>query len=495
MPYGLMKAVEGLNAVSLEQTLLWTGVAAASQIISGLLAYALQTRAATECLTLDRRVRTTLFQRAIGTDFVRLTEASPANWAARIISTANSYKSWLNALYNVALPLLVTSLGTCVVLLSLSWSLALISFALLPLCALFFAVLRRRVRNSSQQYFETNEAQYRAFNESFHALVPMRALHRQNWLTERFDRCSKALVDAGVRYYKTLALQRPVFDLFQALILVALFGIGGYFVLNDQATLPLVIGFQLYLARLFNVMRASSTLYASFQEFVEGRQRANEIQQFTKTAEPKFDHAQEPEILRLDHVSFAFGEQVIWNDFSLRLTAGERHAILAPSGRGKTTLARLILGLYQPTSGTIALPNGTTQTIGFVPQENFLITGTLRENIEFLSGKLAQTDLDDLCEICGLTELAQRLGNASIGQFGQKLSGGEQRRVMLARALATNPSLLLIDQLTSDLEPVLCDYIFETLKTRRPKLGILYFGHRSPFNQQTNDERAQNISA
>ena len=93
---------------------------------------------------------------------------------------------------------------------------------------------------------------------------------------------------------------------------------------------------------------------------------------------------------------------------------------------------------------------------------------------------LSDDDFNHLLYICCLEPLAKQIGRDSIGEAGSRLSGGEQRRVMLARALANRPKLLIIDQMTSEIEPELCQTIFSRIVEDNPKIGILYLGHRQP---------------
>ena len=185
-------------------------------------------------------------------------------------------------------------------------------------------------------------------------------------------------------------------------------------------------------------------------------------------------------VLHLDKVCFSFGEHVIWQDKSLIIKKGEFSAILLPSGGGKTTLARCILGLYPISSGSIAVPDGDVRNVGFVPQENVLFDGSIRDNISMMCGIMDDAKFENIIEMCGLEELYGRLKDECIGEQGARLSGGEQRRVMLARALAGEPKLLIIDQMASELEPELCRLIFDRIHEKMPELGILYLGHRMP---------------
>jgi len=159
-----------------------------------------------------------------------------------------------------------------------------------------------------------------------------------------------------------------------------------------------------------------------------------------------------PLILR--NVSYRVGEQRLLDDVSLTISSGAPTAILGPNGAGKSTLLHIVMGLMRPTSGSISW-GGRSETTphrrAIVFQRPVMLRRTVRGNIIFA---LAQTDcpaearegrLQSLLEKVGLTVLADRPA--------RRLSGGEQKRVALARALARDPDLLLLDEPTADLDP------------------------------------------
>ncbi len=481
-PWCLMRAVdEGLTLKAFKPTLLWGGAAALAQLVSGWLGYWARARANDACVKLEQNVRQTLFARATGAPLIELTDEGQERWPGQILTAASSCNAFLNAIYTSALPLCVLGLGTLLVLLTLSWQLAIVSFVLFPVCGGIMLALRRPIRHASKEDLAAQEALYSELLQDFTSLIPLRAFGRYPWMQARFRRCCEACASTASRLYARNALQAPIFDSIQALVLVTIFGVGGWYVSEGVATLGVVVGFQFYLSKLFSMLRSGATLYASYHRYREGRVRAKEICALNSDVQPQFEACEQGIALRIHGLTFGFGDHVVWRDYDLRLKNGERYAILSHSGAGKTTLARLILGLYTPQAGAIALPDASSSSVGYVPQENFLISGTLRDNVEFLSGALSDDQFAETLEICGLSALNARLGCVRLGARGLKLSGGEQRRVMLARALATAPKLLIIDQMTSELEPELCDAIFTAIQNKRPSMAILYLGHRSPW--------------
>ena len=486
VPYCLMYAIdEGLKAGAFEPALHWSCFAALAQIFASIMGYVARVRANREAVTTTNDVLQKLFVRATHADFKAITQSDQIQWPGQVLNTASSYGDWASTRYTLILPLLISGVCTGIVLLSLSWQLALLSLILFPVCLWILVALRKRIRTTTRDMMAVQEAVYAELMAVFASLVPIRALSKEKTAYERFCQTCTQNVASQIAQFAVMAKQGPIFDIYQAIVLIAVFGIGGWYVAQGALSIGLIVGFQLYLSRLFGLMRNGAGVFTAYHQFLEGRQRAAAIESMPQAPEATFESCEPPKVLDISHLSFSFGEHEIWHDFSLVLYRGDRKSILSCSGSGKTTLARLILGLYRPDSGTIALCDKTAAHIGFVPQDNFMSLGNLRENVELLSGPISDEAYEELLDICRLRGIQEHAATLPKHTLPHVLSGGEQRRVMLARALAIRPTLLMIDQMTSDLEPALCDAIFQDLKTRFPDMAILYLGHRAPFPDES----------
>lgn len=170
--------------------------------------------------------------------------------------------------------------------------------------------------------------------------------------------------------------------------------------------------------------------------------------------------------VRFDAVSFAYPDQqgAALNEVSFDIAPGERVAILGPIGSGKSTIARLLLGLYQPTEGAVLAdgtdirqidPTDLRRNIGAVLQEPWLLSGTLRENIAFGAARPRDEDILEASRLAGVEEFASRHPEGydmRIGERGQGLSGGQRQAVVLARALMGDPPILLLDEPTAAMD-------------------------------------------
>lgn len=479
-PWFLVQAIDrGIVAGDMAQVWTWSVLAAASQLVSGLMRFWGECRVRRHALREERSCLCRMFEKTMGADLRSFPEIAQGRAMGQIIFSSGSERFFIETLYSQGIPVVVTGLGTFWALIYLSWKLAILSFLIIPFGFVLWFWMKRRIGPATREAYERRERLYREIVDSLRAMCSIRALHREQKFIDGVKASSEASAEAGYAQSRALGIQGPFFDGLQAFVILVVFVMGGYGVTQGSVTIGILLGFQLYLSRLFGLMRSGTGLFGAWQQYLEGRARACEIEGLPKAEGVKFERTSGDEVLRLRDVCFSFGERTIWKDENLVIHKGEKKAILLPSGGGKTTLARCILGLYPLTSGRIAIPEGDPVCIGFVPQENVLFDVSLRENIA-IAGDLEDEVYRRLLKICGLEALSERLGEERAGEQGARLSGGEQRRVLLARALSLDPRLLIIDQMASELEPELCRKIFTEIREAMPEMGILYLGHREP---------------
>jgi ATP-binding cassette, subfamily C, bacterial LapB len=193
------------------------------------------------------------------------------------------------------------------------------------------------------------------------------------------------------------------------------------------------------------------------------------------------------------HVSFAYaddGPQVL-QEVSFKLAPGERVAIVGRIGSGKSTIEKLILGLYQPTRGSVLIdgvdlrqvdPAELRRSIGFVPQEAVLFFGSLRSNIALGSPAAADADILAAARLAGVAEFADAHPHGydmQIGERGESLSGGQRQAVSIARALLEHPPLLLFDEPTSAMDHQSEEAFKQRLREFLPGRTLLLVTHRA----------------
>ena len=481
VPWGLAKVVDtGIAQSNWQSMIFWLITAALAQIISGLLRYVGTCQISRLKQALRNSQISRLFRRIMYADLRALPDHARGKAMGQILFASDTKCFFMDFLYTQGAALFTTGIGTVTALVYLSWQTAVLSLIVCPFAALLWLWIKKKIRLAARAEYEAQESLFQEFTSIFTSLTSIRALHREAQFTRRFEATTAHSSQTDYILQKKLAIQGPFFDILQALVLIAVFGYGGYLVMYDAMTIGAILAFQVYFARLFGIMKSSTGIFSAWQEYVEGQARAHDIEHLPQAQTIQFDASKSPELLRITDLSFSFDSHPVWQNENLVVHEGDKKAILLPSGAGKTTLARCILGLYPTETGSIAIPDGDVQNIGFVPQENVLFDGSIRDNITLLGNPASDEDYGEVLYLCGLEEVSSRFGDGSIGEQGSRLSGGEQRRVMLARALISAPRLLIIDQMASELEPDLCQQIFERIHEKYPSMGILYLGHRMP---------------
>lgn len=274
---------------------------------------------------------------------------------------------------------------------------------------------------------------------------------------------------------------------------LALLIYGGYLAIDGSITLGTLIAFISLTGYFIDPISRLVSLQLSIQEADISLKRLSEILDVEEENESQTgkDELNEPvQDLEIDDVSFRYGTRPpVLNNVSIHIGPGEKVAIVGRSGCGKTTLSKLVLKFYEPTSGVIRI-NGRDisemdsfslrRHIGCVPQNVQTFSGSIRENL-VMGLFVSKQELDRACDIAGCTEFIRRLPagyDTFLDETGGGLSGGEKQRLILARAILRDPDLLILDEATSNMdfitEKTTFDLVFKKLKDK----PMLIIAHR-----------------
>jgi ATP-binding cassette subfamily B protein len=238
------------------------------------------------------------------------------------------------------------------------------------------------------------------------------------------------------------------------------------------------------------------TVAAQYQEAKGSLEKLEEILAIPSEQKPaNAIEIQSLKTIEFNNVGFQYqsSDTPAVQNMSLTIKSGETVAFAGYSGSGKTTMIKLIVGLYKPVNGNILL-NGIDggkidydamrRKIGYVSQETQLFAGTLRENLLFVNPKATDDDCWEALRSASVTAIAERGGkglDTKIGEGGIKISGGERQRLAIARALLRNPELIIFDEATSSLDSLTERSITDTIKEiakSRPNLITVMVAHR-----------------
>jgi ATP-binding cassette subfamily B protein len=361
--------------------------------------------------------------------------------------------------------LLVISL---VVLAIVSWQLLLVCLIVVP--AVVVSSIRFQ-RESNRAYLHVRDRiglTLSRLQEGLSGVRVIQAYGREDVEINRFVDQSANLYDAHMRSVRAQAWYLPVIE-FAGLGSTALVvGVGGWLTIEGVVTLGTIAFFLLTLNNLFEPVQQLSQLFNMLQSAGAGLNKLFEL------LDTPVEVAEQPDAVELpaqgdvevDHVSFAYGSgPVVLSDVSLTIAAGERLALVGPTGAGKSTLAKLVARLYDPTEGAVrfagtdlraASLGSLRQRIVVVPQEGFLFNGTIRENVRLARDGATDPEVERALAAVGVLERFSALPeglDTEVNERGSRLSAGEKQLVSLARAALVDPALLVLDEATSSLDP------------------------------------------
>ena len=290
----------------------------------------------------------------------------------------------------------------------------------------------------------------------------------------------------------------PAIDVLPALGAVGVLGVGGHRVLSGQLSIGDLVAFNVYLTLLVWPLRNIGMIVALGQRAAAALVRIHEVlsttseitdPQVAKTL-PSTANSQQGAI-RFGHVQFGYDPmQPVLTNFNLEITAGESIAIVGATGSGKSTVARLLLRFYDTNNGHIFLDGvdirklklrDLRQEIGVVFEDTVLFNDSVKSNIAFAKPDAVQADLERAAKLAGAHDFILRLPNGYdtlIGERGFSLSGGQRQRIAIARAIISDPRVLILDDATSAVDPSKEGEIRDAMRTVMSGRTTIVIAHR-----------------
>jgi ATP-binding cassette subfamily B protein len=386
----------------------------------------------------------------------------------------------------------VTALGALILLLALNWRLGLgVASMLVPIVLLTF-VFRRRARVAHLEARETLSSVYAELAEGIEAATSIQLDRAEGSMVERFAATSREYMQARLRTIRLASGYFPAMRYLADIASVVVLGIGAVMIENDQLTIGLLLAFLLYVNYFFSPMQSLSEqidLWAAARVSLLklGGLMAEEPEQTRGDGNLGFVS---PDEMSLNGISFSYPTTPtdVIHDLTLDLRPGERLAIVGATGAGKSTLAKLLMGFYQPTSGSVRV-RGTSladldlvrhrRRIGYVQQEPAVFSATVRENIAYGKPDATDAEVEDAARLVGIHDAVSWLPDGYDTVLSQStMSAGERQLICLARAMLIDPDLLILDEATANLDMASEARVQEAMEEISRTMTTVVIAHR-----------------
>jgi ATP-binding cassette subfamily B protein len=431
-----------------------------------------------------RELRTELSSKISRQTFAYIQKSDPSKLLTNLTSDIDSIKLFVSqAIVSIASSIFII-IGASVLLLSIDWKLGLIVITIIPVIGFTFFTVLRKVRVLFKQGREVIDWLNKIINESVLGAALIRVLNAQQPEYDRFIAANGKSRDLGTAIIRLFAGLIPVISFMANMALMSVLLLGGHFVITGEMSLGNLAAFNSYITILIfpiivigfmsNIMAQATTSYG----------RIFEVLNAPDTVEPGTVKETLKGAMDLDHVSLSLGGKPILKDISFSVKPSSRTAIIGPTAAGKTQLLNVMIGLLTPNSGDITYDHTNIvdfdkdvllQQVGLVFQDSIIFNMSVRENIAFnekvspalMEKAIATAELKEF--IAGLPDGLETI----VSERGSSLSGGQKQRIMLARALAINPRILLLDDFTARVDTNTEQRILENVQQNYPDLTLI----------------------
>ncbi|WP_436488366.1 ABC transporter ATP-binding protein [Chitinophaga sp. ARDCPP14] len=431
-----------------------------------------------------RNLRTKISDKISGQSYAWVEQANPSRLLTNLIADVDSIKLFVSQAIVSLVSSLFIIIGASILLLTINWELALAVIATLPVIGITFFLVLRKVRSLFIKSREVMDWLNKVINESILGAALIRVINSQQLEYQKFLDANGKAMDFGLSIIKLFAGLIPVITFTAGIANLIILALGGHFVITGSMSLGDFAAFSSYLALLIfpilvigfmsNIIAQAT---ASYQRISAVINMPDIMPAGSLTAPVKGD-------IEFQQVNVNYGQKPVLKDISFSIKAGSKVAIIGPTAAGKTQLLYLLTGLIKPTSGTVLVDGRPVadynsesfhSQVGFVFQDSIIFNMSVRENIAF-NETVTEAAMEKALHTAELKEFTEALPeklDTIVSERGASLSGGQKQRIMLARALAINPKILLLDDFTARVDTNTEKKILANVQVEYPGITLL----------------------
>ena len=427
------------------------------------------------------RLRNALYERTVSAPLGVLREERSGDLMTRITDDVRVWQTLVAAMANIIRATVLVPLFLSIMLIK-SFKLTLFVLLVLPLLAYLIAAIGARIRTTSTEIQQQSADIYSQLKETLFGIKIIKSFTAEQAETERFQFITHSQYRSAMRRARFAALLPPLIEWLSAIGIATVFGLGCWQVIIGQLSIGWFIGYIAMVGLMFKPIKTIGSVNAALQQGLASAERIFYLLDFgPETQDRNATHNLATEktengiklqnvrgAVTFENVSFSYTQpstaRSVIKNVTFEAKPGEIVALVGPSGSGKTTLLNLLLRFYEMNAGRILIDDipinkvnlaSLRQNIALVPQDTFLFDGTILENIGYGCPGATDAAIITAAKRANAHDFITRMpeGYATLtGEAGTKLSGGEQQRLSIARAILKDAPILVLDEATSSLD-------------------------------------------
>jgi len=377
------------------------------------------------------------------------------------------------------------------VLFYISWEMTVGVMLIVPIALVMLSIPSRMLRQNTAtaQFLMDNLTS--TFEEVLNGIKVIIATNTRGYFYDRFKRIHRKFLNRMITVFRIRDMASPMSEFLGITIVLSIILWGGYLVISNKLTFSL---FMAYSAILTQLIPATKNMLSSYMYIQKGYMSLKRILTTLSIKEEISPHTtvlfpHNPSRILYDNVSVQLGNRTILKDISVEIRKGEITCIVGQTGSGKTTMVELLMRFCEPSHGTIHIDDvpihrinliDLRNSIGYVPQYPVIFNDTIYNNIT-LGRNCNPAFVEHIIDVLHLRDVIiqkEKHNQIMVGEMGSMLSGGEKQRIAIARALATNPSILILDEHTSNIDPHTEEIINDAIRQLADNKIIIMVAHK-----------------
>jgi ATP-binding cassette subfamily B protein len=496
-PQVLRKAIDELaHGVSRHQVLIFAGELVAISLIKGVFLYSQRWILIGISREIEFDLRNDLFRKLEKQDSGFYQKYRTGDIMARLTNDLNAVRMLLGPALMYSANTIFFTVGALFFLLRISPLLTLVAWAPMPLASILIQYFGRKIHDRFERIQESFSEISSQAQENYSGARLVRAFGREESQINLFERLNRQYISRAQRLVQLMGMLWPTLEFILGIAMIITLLVGGHLVIDHRISAGDFVAFNTYMIMLIWPIIAVGWVVNIFQRGTASVKRIDELLR----AKPAIDDSQADPAMQADFairgeiefrdLSFSYGHTPVLHNISLSIPAGSSLAIVGPTGSGKSTLMNLIARLYEAPAGSLFIDGRPIRefplevlrrNIGMVPQETFLFSETIRENIAFGVPDAKAEDLLEAAEAAHIRREFEEFPHGfetMVGERGVTLSGGQKQRSAIARALLRRPAILILDDALASVDTYTEERILGGLRSYTATATTILISHR-----------------